>query len=296
MTRPLLVLSLALCLPAEVKSQPLSITVETLDWMAADSQVIVRAVVTDFVHEVDDSKTEWDTVVIKVRETLKGQHRPFHTFVIQNYRSSDHTELSRYKKSGQELLVFLVESKRFGKKVALYGLTPRRASHRGLIELAVDAKTPMGGDRFVYTLDLKNLRQPKEILDYTRTAITAGEKIKKLRSHSFQSTETPGWVTRVVPVDERLARQARRWVASNDPKWRLEGAKALQYFKSDENVAALKKLLKDPDYRLTDLGQDGQVTKRHRLYEVRQAAFASLKEMGIQVPEPVVREPPGKRE
>jgi hypothetical protein len=89
MGRLLLVLVLALGPVAGAGAQPIRITVETLDWMAADSAVIVRAVVIDVAHEVDDSKTGWDTVVVKVRETLKGPHKPFHTFAIRNWRSTD---------------------------------------------------------------------------------------------------------------------------------------------------------------------------------------------------------------
>src|SRR5947209_5772361 len=233
MARPLLVPSLALCRATEAGVQPIGVTVETLDWMAADSEVIVRSVVIDVVHEVDASKTEWDTVVVKVRETLKGRHKPFHTFAIRNWYSTDPEELSRWKKSGQEVLVFLVPSdKALGAKVALYRLTARKASRGGLIELAPAAMTPTGGKRYVYTLSLKNLWEPKEILDSCRDAIAAAEKFKPKRSHNFTAVEPPGWVTRVAPVDERLEAQARRWVASADPCWRQEGARALQYFKA----------------------------------------------------------------
>jgi hypothetical protein len=75
MSRPLLVLSLLLFFASDVRAQPLFYTVETLDWMAADSQVVVRAVVVDFVDEVDGAKQKWNTVVIRVRATLKASKR-----------------------------------------------------------------------------------------------------------------------------------------------------------------------------------------------------------------------------
>src|SRR5689334_20538464 len=110
MWRPLLVLSLGLVLASEVRAQPLFYTVETLDWMAADSSVVVWAVVADFAQEVDGSKQKWNTVVLKVRETLKGRHKPFHTYVIPDRDSkhlpnADQEELLRWKKTEQELLV-----------------------------------------------------------------------------------------------------------------------------------------------------------------------------------------------
>ena len=223
---------------------------------------------------------------------MKGGHKPFHTFVIQNRRSIDPEELSRWKRSGQEVLVFLVPGdKQFGEKVALYQLTARKAALEGLIELAPAAMTPTGGERYIYTLSLKNLREPKEILDDCREAIAAAAKFEPKRAHSFTAVEPPGWVTRVVPVDARLEAQARKWVASDDPRWREEGARALKYFMSDATVAALKKLLEDSAHDVADQGPGGKDAAKHRHYYVREAAVASLKDLGIRVPEPVVREP-----
>jgi hypothetical protein len=292
MARPFLVLSLTLFLAPHAGAQPIQVTVETLDWMAADSKVIVRAVVIDLVHEVDPPREEWDTVVVKVRQTLKGEHKPFHTFVLRNWRSTDSEELARWKKSGQEVLAFLVPGNEgLGAKVARYPLTARKASLGGIIELAPAARTPTGGEQYVYTLTLKNLREPNEILDACREAIAAAEKFKPKRSHRFTAVEPPGWVTRVVPVDPRLEAQARRWVASDDPRWRAEGARALRYFKSDASVAALRKLLNDPAHHVTDTGPDGNPVAKHRHYYVREAALASLKEFGVRVPEAILREP-----
>jgi hypothetical protein len=302
MSRPLLVLSLVLVLASEGRAQPLFRTAETLDWMAADSQVVVRAVVSDFAQETDGSKQKWNTVVLKVRETLKGQHRPFHTYVVPdqspNYQPDrDRDDLLRRKKTGQELLVFLDDSKRpdlgvwWRDQARFYDLAPRSASYF-LIELAAPAEPAAGPLPKVYTLDMQDPTEPKAILDYARGAVAAAAKVKQARPHKFRwprgSAEN---IDRVVPVDERLERQARRWVESDDPKWRWEGARALACFKSDENVAALKKLLKDPAV-VTHVRQEGErIIETSREYEVRQAAFAALKALGVEVPEPVLREP-----
>jgi HEAT repeat protein len=72
---------------------------------------------------------------------------------------------------------------------------------------------------------------------------------------------------------------------------REEGARALQFFKSDDNVAALKKLLQDPSF-VTRVKQEGErLIETHRDYRVREAAFATLKSFGIEVPEPILTEP-----
>jgi hypothetical protein len=200
--------------------------------------------------------------------------------------------LSRWKTSGPDVLAFLVPAdEEFGERVARYPLTARRASLGGLIELAPATMTPTGGERYVYTLSSKNLREPGEILDYCRRAVAAAERLKPKRSHAFTAVEPPGWVTRVAPVDGRLEARALQWVASDDTRWREEGARALKYFKTDAAVAALEKLLGDPAHAVTDTSPGGRDVGRHRHYYVREAAFASLKELGVRVPKPVVREP-----
>src|SRR5580704_3725395 len=127
LSRALLVLPLVFFLASEARAQPLFYTVETLDWKAADCQVLVRAVVVDFIDEVDGEKQKWNIVVFKVKETLKGKHKPFHTCVIPDWGFD---KLAGWKKTGQELLLFLVDLKGpnaaenwWYKKATLYDLT-----------------------------------------------------------------------------------------------------------------------------------------------------------------------------
>jgi hypothetical protein len=296
LSRPLLVLPLVLFLASEVRAQPLFYTVETLDWMAADSQVVVRAAVVDFVQEVDGSQRKWITVVIKVRETFKGRHKPFHTYVAPEW---DHHEVPRWKSTERELLVFLADAKPvnlgarwWGEKGALYELTPRNG-YGSVIELTAPAKLGRNLAHLgkVYTLDLQDPTDPKTILQYTRDAIAANEKVKPLREHHLVWPRGAATFTRRVPVNVLLERQARRWVVSDDPTLREEGARSLKFFKSDENVAALKKLLTDTSF-VSEREQEGaRAPEAHRVYRVRAAAFDSLQALGVQVPEPVMREP-----
>ncbi len=296
MSRPLLVLPLVLLLAAEARAQPLFYTVETLDWMAADSQVVVRAVVVDYVREVDGPKRKWITVVIKVRETLKGQHKPFHTYVVPDW---DHHEVPRWKKTERELLVFLADTRPANvgarwwcEKAALYDLTLRN-SYGSVIELTAPAKlgTNIAHLGKVYTLDLRDPTEPKKVLQYARDAIAANKKVKRLREHHLVWPRGAATFTRKVPVNELLERQARRWASSDDQFLREEGARALKFFKSDENVTALKKLLTDGSVVTHQKQEGARIIETHRTYPVRAAAFASLKVLGIEVPEPVVTEP-----
>jgi len=71
----------------------------------ADSQVVVRAVVVDFGDEVDGAKQKWNTVVIMGPGNAQRQAtKPFHTYVIPDW---GHEKLAGWKKTQQELLVFL---------------------------------------------------------------------------------------------------------------------------------------------------------------------------------------------
>ena len=282
-------------------AQPLFTTVETLEWMAADSPVIVRGVVLNFERKVDETGNNLfrDTVVIKVRETLKGQHKPFRTLRIDNWSLG--TDLHRWKKSQHELLVFLTD--RFkGKKLNHNQLAPRNFCYErsAMIELTVKEKLPSLENksrlRKWYTLDLKDLRARKEILKRTRVAIADARKIKCLRAHKVHwPKSSAGNIIRIVPAGSQLEREARRWVQSDKPRLREEGAKALGLFPSKKNVTVLKKLLEDPAYKYQFKQVGNRYIKTGREFFVRRAAFASLKKHGIKVPEPVFHVPMPKK-
>jgi hypothetical protein len=234
-SRLLIVLPLLFFPAGNVRGQPLHYTVETLDWMAADSHVVVHGVVVDFVQETDAAKKKWITIVLKVRETLKGRHRPFHTFVCPD---DDNYDAPRWKKSEAELLVFLAATKPvgagniwWGEKAAAYDLTLRR-SYNSLVELSSPVK--MGKNLAqhgkIYTTDLQDPSEPKPVLQYTRAAIAAQANAKELRAYHLDWPKGVVTYTRVVPVNELLERQARKWITSDDPKLKAEGARALKLF------------------------------------------------------------------
>ncbi len=298
MTRVLAPLFLVVTLAASTRAQPLHYTVNTLEWLAADSRVVVRATIAAYDRQTDDSGLVRDTIVLRVRETLKGPHKPFHTFVINNRCYQD--DLPRWKNSNCELLAFLIESKRIKsvgyeeepEKLAAYELVPHYISHGrpALIELAVPEK-PRTGLGSAFTMDFKTLSSPREILGHARAAVAAVRPIDRLPSHTVRSPSEGAIIDWVVPVDERLERRARKWTASSDLSLRTEGAKALGHFRSDENVAILKRLLDDASYSTEVREEGGRVIPIARVYEVRSAAYTSLGKLGIRVSKPVLRVP-----
>ena len=92
-----------------------------------------------------------------------------------------------------------------------------------------------------------------------------------------------------VPVDERLEARGHEFIKSDQYMRWGEGARALRYFKSDENIARLKGLLDDPGWSYLH-HPDQNDGLEVRLYGVRDDAFQTLKSWEVDVPKPVIRE------
>jgi hypothetical protein len=99
---------------------------------------------------------------------------------------------------------------------------------------------------------------------------------------------TGGHLVLSVPADGRLEKRAWDYLRSENFSTRAEGARALRYFKSDENVARVKPLLKDPGRYIREHAEEGKGSEA--VYVVRYAAYETLKAWGIDVEKPVLRE------
>ena len=101
--------------------------------------------------------------------------------------------------------------------------------------------------------------------------------------------KTGGYLSLSVPVDERLEKRARDYCRSESYRRREEGVRALRYFKSDENIARVKRLLNDPGWAYLYHAQENKGIEV-RIYGVRQEAYRTLRVWGIDVEMPVIRE------
>ncbi|MGC8644418.1 MAG: hypothetical protein ACP5XB_31530, partial [Isosphaeraceae bacterium] len=90
-----------------------------------------------------------------------------------------------------------------------------------------------------------------------------------------------------MPVDHRLEELGRRWASSNSPDYRELAPRALQPFKSEKNIAILKKLLTDTTPRDYIDGKGGGT----RSYPARLPAYVILKSWGVPAKEPVTEVP-----
>jgi hypothetical protein len=276
-------------LGSDTRAQPLCEEVDSIEWMAADCALIARGTIVAVKTEQATEGGVWHTVGFRVDEMLKGDKRSTLQFLV--WANTIERDVSRWKEHGRPLLVFLDRSSNLAAifrvpKFARFSFAPRTGHAKGsFLELHPDA------ERRAYTLDIKELAQPDEILKAVRGAIAAPTPPGKLAS-SWISFPGHGDLLRVtVPVDSRLEARAREWTQSADKDIRREGATALGFFRSDANVAILNGLLEDPGAWDHAMEEGGRIVRRVRVYSVREQAYSVLKAWGYDVPEPLLRQP-----
>jgi hypothetical protein len=98
--------AMALACSAPAAAQPVSTSSSSPEWWAANSPLIVRAVIGNAIaHEHDDSGiTRYQTVSIRVLETIKGKHADRPRFVQNG--NFGWTRLSDLQENKQEVLIF----------------------------------------------------------------------------------------------------------------------------------------------------------------------------------------------
>jgi hypothetical protein len=301
-------------------AQPLCHTYNSLEWLVAHSDLVVRASVAEVATAPSQGQQAWKIVTLKVHETLKGDAAKALTFAEENSQGSMLYE--RWKDAALEGLWFLVRNKEHDDSE----IREERIAARYPLKLHGDGwsmvclRPPVAGQRDlpppIYGMQLETLSEAKEILKATKTAAAGNGKRETLRGHTIG---LPLSCDRLrVPVDSRLEKLARRLIKSPDdylqqelrhrPEgedkrrlWesglrnsrdflRAEGAKALVYFPSDENIKILKLLLEDPACWHPTMGNDGESAAMKREYYVRHEACVTLLAWGVKVDQPLLEE------
>ena len=90
-----------------------------------------------------------------------------------------------------------------------------------------------------------------------------------------------------MPVDRRLEERGERWANSKSPDFRAVAPDALRPFKSEKNIAILRRLLSD-DSHWDFTNARGYGT---RCYPARLPAYYVLKSWGVPVEKPVTDVP-----
>lgn len=244
--------------------------VPTIEWLASDADVVVRARVGDVRLP---SASHWSRAKARTVETLKGN-------VPDQFEFTGHSQPKFFANyQGRDVLLFLYRQP----IPADHEIGPppcplRLPSHgAGWAIIGLDG----GPDEFAVTTDdIAVLSNPKSIMAAARaaTAYAAGRN----RPKSYQAVGTmfgTGLEERVggmkclrilFPRDERLEPKAREWTKSPNPEIRLMGAGTMLHLRlrSGENIQVMKGLLSDPYF------SGGQ-------YPVRVGAYNILKQWGV---------------
>ena len=300
----------------------------TIEWRVADADIIVRASVAEVtgvpVEQPDDgvyrNPEVAKTVTVNVHETLKGEHAD--SLLFTDRTSASDKIYEGWKTAGGEQLWFFTRvGKPKGKNDA--DATPRRvrfSQDSSVIRLGPpvpEEKDFSPPPAAFFTVDLKVVKEPKDILAATRAAVAETPKQGWFLSHRvnlpravMEATGRSGDANDLVaPVDHRLEAAARQWIATPEEvplrlgiskddatryysgAFQCEGARALRFFKSRENAAILKRLLDSPAfYEEIRAGDDGQVVPVRKVYHVRKAAYEALQEWEVEVVQPVLTE------
>ncbi len=275
-------LSILLFVPNHARGQPLVSRAKSIECVVANADLVIVARIVEF---ADQKKAEASTLhkaTAAVEDVLKQDFfakEPLQRVSVHLPYSA--SVLSRWMDQSCRLLLAIDEDAPTASKV---------------IDLTDEGLE-------ILTTDFTLLQSPEEVMKMARKAVRRMPASIK-RIHTFgvrvpdeaiagtrweQYYQTGGHLVLNVPVDERLESRSHEYLRSDSYMQRVEGARALRYFKSDENIARLESLLHDPGWSYLRHPQhnDG-LEVRH--YGVRQEAYQTLKSWGVNPEEPVFRE------
>jgi hypothetical protein len=287
-----------------------SLRIDSVEWMTADSDLIIRGTIEDVLllqladaksHDDYNSTLDIHIVKLRVAETLKGEASGVVTFLVENGG-----ELLKWKQQKTPLLAFLKDNMIPGiiPAMRLRSETPSRFdfvrySGRGPANEAIVAfEKPQP---VIFSMELKWLTDPEEMLRTVRNYLREAETIPAAHARSVPSFSilpresfTAGTFWRknpyariYFPIDVYLERQAQRWTLSSEKEHRWLGAAAMPYFKTDGNATLLKGLLNDPGKWSTPVPVS-IITDQKVEYLVRWQAWTILDAWGYHAAKPVL--------
>ena len=278
-----LVISFGVSLIASVQAhaQPLVARTQSIESTVANADLVFIATLVNFRRAEQGNDRDGHKATIAIEETLKQKpfnDEPYRGLSLHIPRPA--SVLADWKERSSRLMVAYDE------------YAPEQTA---VIELVPDKLEVM-------TADVKLIRDPESVIRLARDATNRlPANIKRV--HTFElhvprevvartSWETyyntGGHLMLSVPVDQHLEKRAQDSVRSENPHRRGEGARALAYFKSDENMSLVRPLLDDPGITYSQPAHDDEAGER--VYGVRYSAYQTLKSWGIDVEKPVFRE------
>lgn len=299
-------------------------TSRSLEWLVTDADMVLSGRVTEVSREPIDNGRHWSVVTVDVGDVFKGHRAATVRFVVGPYVSDP---FDQWRESDTNILWFL--KRREGRHedelselnailerndTELYGELGWQA-----IPLEAQVDQPQRPRPPIITIDLRLLETSEEILDAVREAVAFDEEhgaadtehVLQLFGPIVAQTGYPADANYLlIPVDARLEAFAQRLIESTNHfvptledqsqlderrlqhirnSLRREGAEALGYFSSEENAGILRRLLND-GATLVEVSERDGTTIRHRVYHVREAAYETLVDWGVDVEAPILRE------
>lgn len=292
----------------------------SIEWLVAEADAVAQGRVIDVRHEAIDQQRRSTTVTLAVSEKIKGVVPPKIDFVIETHVSDDH--FNTWKQSQRAILWFLARTQA-GDTHGKHQVDNSSSRIRWMpvadlyaIELP---KTPT--ERLsrippppIYSLDLTLLKTRDEILTAAHRASQELDSKTKPRSHKLeisheiaQRTGRSGDINRLtVPVVKQLEKVASDW--TNAPEMtlrrieipaekdkipplsmtdiglmRVQGIRAMRYFRTDKNIQTLRALLNDTSLAYRTIVRADGSTAEEKTYYVREEAKRVLKDWGVEV-------------
>ncbi len=253
-----------LLLAFDASAQPLFGHLESLENAAVQAEVVVVGKIVDF----DKDKR---LATIAVDEMLKG--KPVDRLSVQMMDRD--SSILNWKTQASRLMVTTSKDRPIAKVLDL-----------------------TSGELEIMTADFKVVRKAEDVIGIAKETIRRLPADKPIASFQLEvpyaalvgSKLGNGYtnVTLSVPVDDRLEKRAIDSIKSKEYPKRIEGAKALGHFKSEQNIAHLKRLLNEPESSLVFRAEDHDGIEV-RFFNIRESAYNSLEAWGVKVEKPPLR-------
>jgi hypothetical protein len=267
---------------AQSTAQPLFPAAKSIETLVANADLVVVGKLVELRADDKTAESRGHEIVLAVEETLKQDLYTIDPYERLGMRvSKPLADVQDWKRRGSLLLVAHDE------------YAPNAST---VIELATGRLEVLTAD-FTLLLDADAvLRIARETVQHTPAAIK--------RIHTFALAVprevvvgtkwepyygTGGHLRLSVPVDQSLEKRAQDYIGSDSYQKREEGVRALRYFKSDQNIARVKRLISDPGWGYLKRAPENDGVEV-RWYGVRDQAFRTLRAWGVEVEKPVIRD------
>ena len=280
------VLALACLLGAAASHAEINI-VDSLEWMAVDAALVVKAKVVGYEETKGPGAVVYRDISLRVEEALKGELKGERLAVRRRDLGPDTSTLDQWKDTGRSLLFFLRPGRASDDK-RLAGRWVLRESRQSLIDLRRPAR--------VYKADGTFARDAAEILRIVRRYATrkkpdlaagapnvfrpqAGYVRMEIEPSApiFRSVYAGSACYINVPVEPEHRALALAKARDQNPHVRAAGADLLRNFPGPQTLRILAELLADPGEAKWSRGA-GELVRI--AYPARRAAYDALRALG----------------